>query len=180
MLRFELLALWVLIFLCLYLEVSLNWMFLIIPVWIGIRLWLFFRHDLINQGIISLDDPKDQTPFMEPIIPLTPPTIEEDNPQLSLWKKIRRGVSLVLAIAFFVYACTLTPQGLWLAALAYMIVPMIAIWWGDYLGSNFSELAELIGNEKYDVLVEVLGWLAFCLTPVVVHLCKWRLEFVRR
>jgi len=87
-----------------------------------------------------------------------------------------RAISLVVAIAFVAYALSLDSPGLFIVAVAYMIAPMIAIWFGDPFDTD---LSELLGFEKADFLVRIVGWLALCLTPAVVHLFKARLELLR-
>jgi len=91
---------------------------------------------------------------------------------------ISRTISIVLAVAFIVYACLLDPPGLAVVAVGYMVIPMGAIWFGDELGSS---TGHWFGGGYIDVpspgiIVKFLGWILLCLTPVVVLTFKWRLE----
>jgi len=164
------------VFLLLYAQASMYWFFIVLVVWVSVRM-LAFRRRCINEGIWRTETSvlrfRQQA---SPTAPASPPALRtprDADPQLSLTERVRRAVSAVLAVAFVAYAASLNPPGLWVVAVAYMIAPMIAIWFGDPLGGD---MAEWFGFEQYDLLVEILGWLVLCLTPLAVHLFKWRLE----
>jgi hypothetical protein len=168
---------WVaLLFLLLYGQVDPSWMFLIISLWVAVRL-LLFRRRCMDEGMWRVDErvsaPLPGEPARESVLGTTRDARRWD------WRTVekRRVISAILAIGFVAYAESLTPPGLWIVAVFYMLAPMSAIWFGDLFEGD---IAEIIGFERYAFLLQILGWLALCLTPVVVYLYKWRLELWRQ
>jgi hypothetical protein len=83
-------------------------------------------------------------------------------------------MSLALAAAFCGFALLLRPASMVFAAIAYMILPLAAIWFGDELGGYSSGFH--VNAPTPGIAVKLLGWVLLLLTPLVVYALKLRLE----
>ncbi len=88
-----------------------------------------------------------------------------------------RWISLAAAAAFCIFAVWLQPWHLIYAAIAYMVLPLAAIWYGDELGEYTSGWH--INMPTPGVMVKILGWILLTLTPLAVYTLKLRLELTR-
>jgi hypothetical protein len=83
-------------------------------------------------------------------------------------------LSLVSAAAFCVFALLLQPTSMVIYAIGYMVIPLAAIWYGDYLGSFFSGWR--LNLPTPGIMVKLVGWILLFLTPLAVYAFKLRLE----
>jgi len=76
------------------------------------------------------------------------------------------------------YSYLLDPPGLALVAVTYMVLPMMAIWFGDEMGYSTGHWlgGYYIDEPTPGIMVKIVGWILLCLTPAAVHVFKWRLE----
>jgi hypothetical protein len=86
---------------------------------------------------------------------------------------VSKGVSLACAVIFCVFALLLQPRYLVLYAVAYMIFPLAAIWYGDEIGSYSSGWR--INIPSPGILVKVIGWILLMFTPLCIYIGKLRL-----
>jgi hypothetical protein len=84
-----------------------------------------------------------------------------------------RWISLTLAAASCAFAVLLQPAYLACYAIAYLIVPLGAIWYGDELGS-MSGLR--LDKRTPGIMVKIAGWILLLITPLAVYAFKLRLE----
>jgi len=92
---------------------------------------------------------------------------------------VARWISLALAAAFCIYAVVLQPWHIIYGAIAYMILPLALIWYGDELGEYTSGWH--VNMSSPGIMVKILGWilLALALTPLAVYTLKLRLELTQ-
>ena len=86
-----------------------------------------------------------------------------------------RWISLLLATSFAIYSVLLRPASLLIMAVVYMALPMVAIWFGDELGSVKGGFRQF-DSPTPGVIVRICGWLLLLLTPIVVKCFKLRME----
>ena len=86
-----------------------------------------------------------------------------------------RWISLALAAAFCVYAVVLQPWHMIYGAIAYMILPLALIWYGDELGEYTSGWH--VNMPTPGIMMKILGWILLALTPLAVYSLKLRIVF---
>jgi hypothetical protein len=85
-----------------------------------------------------------------------------------------RWISLAFAAVFCALALVLQPTSMVFYAIAYMIIPLAAIWFGDELGS-FSSGWQL-NRPTPGMIVKLIGWVLLMITPLAVYAFRLRLE----
>jgi hypothetical protein len=86
-----------------------------------------------------------------------------------------RWISLAIAAVFCGYALLLRPSTLVVYAIAYMVVPLAAIWYGDELGSYSTRWG--FSRPTPGVMVKLMGWVLLLLAPVAIYTFGLRLQF---
>jgi hypothetical protein len=87
-----------------------------------------------------------------------------------------RWISLVLAAGFCLFAYWLQPSQLVGSAIIFMLFPMVLIWYGDELAA-YSEWQTKLPTPA--VVVKILAWILFSLTPLVVYIARLRIEITQ-
>jgi len=85
-----------------------------------------------------------------------------------------RWVSLAFVAAICAYALLLRPASMVLYAVAYMVLPLRAIWYGDEFGSFSSGWR--LNLPTPGIMVKLAGWTLLLTTPLVMYACKARME----
>ncbi len=85
-----------------------------------------------------------------------------------------RWMSLAVATAFCGFALWLQPTSMMLVAIGYMILPLVAIWYGDDLGGFASGWR--LNQPTPGIMVRVAGWILLLITPLAVYAFKLRIE----
>jgi hypothetical protein len=84
-----------------------------------------------------------------------------------------RWISLAVAAAFCLFAAWLQPWYLLYSAIAYMLLPLTVIWYGDEMAA-YDEWQTHVPTPA--IIVKILAWILFALTPLAVYTFKLRLE----
>ncbi len=85
-----------------------------------------------------------------------------------------RWVSLAFVAVICAYALLLRPASVALYAVAYMVLPLGAIWYGDELGSFSSGWR--LNLPTPGIMVKVAGWALLLTAPLAVCAIKARME----
>jgi hypothetical protein len=96
------------------------------------------------------------------------------TPSVSNPMNAARWISLAVAAAFCAFAVYLQPTPLVIVAIAYMVLPLAAIWYGDELGSFAGDWQ--LDASRPGLILRLLGWVVLALTPLAVYAFKLHLE----
>jgi hypothetical protein len=205
---FDILALLVLFSLLFFLNLDASWIFLIVPVWIGVRIWLF-RRNLMDQGIWTTNEYPDQPPASPPALnwkrnadraadenTIFPeedeiafgnyPTLGKPENSASEECDVETGPTLAKKIrraAALLLAVSFVIYSVAIGPSLLWVLTLlfvIAPLVAIWWGDPFhSPIGEVIGYERYEFWVEIFGWFLLFLTPLIIYLEKMRLDFLQ-
>ncbi len=81
-----------------------------------------------------------------------------------------RWISLVVAAAFCIFAVWLQPWDMIYPAIAYMLFPLVVIWYGDELGQYTSGWR--LNTATPGIMLKIVAWILLALTPLALHTVK--------
>ena len=85
-----------------------------------------------------------------------------------------RSLSLIVTIAYVLFFIIDGSKNMWLIMLAFLMLPLICIWFGDELG-DFTGLGPhliYISNSSPGISIRIIGWVLLLMPGAVLYL--WR------